>query len=348
MDVSEEFSKKRNLPIPTPEELHEHLNDYVIGQEEAKKALSVAVYNHYKRIDQKKDDVDIEKSNILMVGPTGCGKTLIAKSLAKKLNVPFTMANATSLTEAGYIGEDVENILMRLITKAGFNLEEAERGIVYIDEIDKIGKKNGGSNNRDVSGEGVQQGLLQIIEGADIHINRKMQEPVQINTKNILFICGGAFDGLEEVIKERITGNSIGFAQAEKVEQSKEIATKDFVSFGLIPELLGRLPVIAQLNELTHEDLVNILLWPKNSLIRQYKKLLRLDGVELVFTDAAITEIVSLGEKRELGARGLRAIMEDLMLDTMYSIPKKNIKKCTITKGVVTKGEKPTLVEGEA
>ena len=342
-----------NTELPTPAQIRKILDEYVIGQDEAKKILSVAVYNHYKRIRNldKIDDVEIQKSNILIMGPTGCGKTLMAQTLAKVLRVPFAIADATTLTEAGYVGEDVENILLRLIQAADYDISKAEKGIIYIDELDKITRKSENpSITRDVSGEGVQQALLKIIEGTVANVppngGRKhpQQEYLKIDTTNILFICGGAFEGLDKIIENRIGEKTIGFGA--KVETKKDIDYKtifanvlpnDVIKFGLIPELVGRLPIITTLGQLDDKALVDILTKPKNSLIKQYKKLLKMDNVDLEFKKDALEEIVKLALERKTGARGLRAILEDVMVNAMYEIPSnKNIKKCIITKEVVT------------
>ena len=363
----DEYGYTLNEKIPTPREIKQILDDYVIGQEEAKKTLSVAVYNHYKRIAheeevKKDDDVEIQKSNILLLGPTGCGKTLLAKTLAKILNVPFAIADATTLTEAGYVGEDVENILLKLIQAADGDIQKAEKGIIYIDEIDKITRKSENpSITRDVSGEGVQQALLKIIEGTIASVppqgGRKHpnQELIQINTENILFICGGAFEGLENIIKDRTGKKAIGFGtkiesqkELNRYEIFKELLPQDLLKFGLIPEFIGRLPIIATLQDLDKEALIKITTEPKNSLVKQYQKLLEIDGVELEFTQEALEAIVDKAIERKTGARGLRSIIEEIMRDIMFDVPSKpNIKKCIITKETVLNNAGPTLEIGE-
>lgn len=352
--------------IPSPKEIKDILDEYVIGQENAKKALSVAVYNHYKRIAHEEEadenDVEIQKSNILLLGATGCGKTLLASTLAKILNVPFAIADATTLTEAGYVGEDVENILLKLIQAADGDIQKAQKGIIYIDEIDKITRKSENpSITRDVSGEGVQQALLKIVEGTVASVppqgGRKHphQELLQIDTSNILFICGGAFEGLEKIIKERTGKNAIGFGssiQSEKevsrYEILEELLPQDLLKFGLIPEFIGRLPIIATLKELDREALIKIAVEPKNALIKQYQKLFELDNVELEFDREALELIVDKAIERETGARGLRSIIEDIMRDIMFETPSNpNIEKCVITKETVLGLEGPKLTINE-
>ena len=345
----------------TPVEIKEILDSYVIGQEEAKKTLAVAVYNHYKRIESqtgKKDDVELQKSNVLLLGPTGCGKTLLAQTLAKILNVPFAIADATTLTEAGYVGEDVENILLKLIQAADYDIEKAEKGIIYIDEIDKISRKSENpSITRDVSGEGVQQALLKIVEGTVASVppqgGRKHphQEFLQINTQNILFICGGAFEGLEKIVKDRTGKKSIGFgAQIEsekdlnKYKIFEQLLPQDLLKFGLIPEFVGRLPIVATLEELDRKALIDIVTKPKNALVKQYKKLFELDDVELEFEQDALEAIVDKAIERKTGARGLRSIIEDIMRDIMFEIPSNpKIERCVITKETVLDGKEPKV-----
>jgi ATP-dependent Clp protease ATP-binding subunit ClpX len=363
--IDEELTTPTELDLgnlPRPKDIYAVLNDYVVSQEEAKRTLAVAVYNHYKRVqmtDQEDAEAELQKSNILLLGPTGCGKTLLAQTLARILNVPFAIADATALTEAGYVGEDVENILLKLIQAADFDIKKAETGIIYIDEVDKIARKaDNPSITRDVSGEGVQQALLKILEGTVASVppqgGRKHphQEFLSIDTTNILFICGGAFSGLERIIAKRIGKNAVGFGahvrskrSVEASELLSQVMPEDLLSYGLIPEFIGRLPVVSAVHQLTREDLVKILVEPKNAFVKQYQRFFDYDDIELVFTEDALWEISDKALERETGARGLKSIIEHALLDVMFELPsRKDVSKCVITKETITKDLKPTLV----